>query len=575
MLQQLLHILIVSIICFIWGLPAFIYLTKNEKENFWLSKGMGIGVFLFFTGFITLSFFSSWVVLFLPLRFEYLLIATFLLTLYCVTQFSAFKKKISILIKTKSRFKFPAILFLISTILLFIVLGTLKPVNIDTQLYHLQIIKWTNEYGAIPGVANLYPRLGLGSGLFNLISLFHIPIFENQNFSYLNTTLTIWFLIWLINKWNYYKNKSNNPFSLFFFLLLLYFLFDWQLFRDTANSTSYDFIVTSLSIIALTYIFETILNKDKLHFSLYLIIISLSIIPFKLSGIFILIPLILYLIQYRSIKVWIYSALTGILILTPLLIKNYINTGYPLFPSTFSITHPDWMLPASMAEQFQEYVLNANKFYNQNIGFILNYKKTAFNWIPFWWMGILIQHKILLLLSILSFSLFLFTPIKNINAKKNKLFILSLWLMMTGWFITAPDPRFAYGFLLILAFLPISLLVYKFISPDKIYHIGFLLLTPILLYYTYKKSEPILKENKYFLSVINNDLPPYHTSNLNGANFYIPEKINENWNNRCFFIPLPCICESNPYLTQRGSSIKSGYRMNPITDSNFIYNYNY
>lgn len=574
-MQLTLHIIIISTICIIWGMPLYYYFSSKEKETYWTSNGMGSLIFLFFMGLLTISFFSSWLVLFLPLRFEYLLIGTVIALFISALRFSKLKKKLIKSLVVFNKYPTPTLLFLFTCILLFIILGTLRPVNIDTQLYHLQIIKWTNEYGTVPGLANLYPRLGLGSGLFNLTSIFHMPFFENQNFTYLNTTFVIWFLLWLINKLNLYITKSNKSFALLFFFLILYFLFDWQLFRDTANSTSYDFIVTALTIIVLTYILENVLSEERKEFSLLLIIISLSIIPFKLSGIFVLIPVLYYLTQYRSLNKWGISILVGILIITPLIIKNYITTGYPLFPSTFSFDHPDWMLPNTMAVRFQEYILNVNKFYNQNIGFIFSYEKTIFNWIPFWWKGILVQHKILIILSSLSTLLFVLNPSKDKISKKVLLFILCLWLMMFGWFFTAPDPRFAYGFLLFLSFLPLSIILSRFLSIIKVYPIVLIILIPFLLYYTYKKADPIFKKNNHVLTVICNELPPHIPIEQNGNNYNLPAKINDNWNNRCYLIPLPCICEDNPYLIQRGPSLKNGYRMKSITDSNFIHNYNY
>ncbi len=199
--------------------------------------------------------------LLIPLKFNFLLIATTLL-LFVLVLF--FRQAIVLLcqnLKKKKGITFLQYVFVISCILLFIVLGSQKSVNIDTQLYHLQIIRWTNEYGTVPGLANLYPRLGLGSNWFNLISLFHIPVFKYQNFTFLNTTTTIWFLLWLMNKWRYYYKLDNTKpysrtFTLFYFLLILYFLYDWQLFRDAANSTNYDFIVTALTIAVISFITE-------------------------------------------------------------------------------------------------------------------------------------------------------------------------------------------------------------------------------------------------------------------------------------------------------------------------------
>ncbi len=228
-----------------------------------------------------------------------------------------------------------------------------------------------------------------------------------------------------------------------------------------------------------------------------------------------------------------------------------------------------------MALKFKEYIFYVNKFYDQQVGFIFAYDKTTFNWIPFWIGSILIKHKILFILSSLSFFLFFSTPIAKTNHIKIRLFIISLWLMVAGWFFTAPDPRFALGFLLFLSFFPLSLFVGKYIPFNKISNPVFAITTLIILIYTVKKSDTLFKQPRHLSHVVNTDIPPFQTTSINDVIFNTSERINGNWNNRCFSIPLPCICETNPFVQPRTKNIRNGFMMKPKPDSIFIQNYNY
>ena len=579
MLQQLLHVIVISFICIIWGLPYYFFLKRRDKEEYWTGKQTGCFIFLFFCGLLSIGFISSCLVLLIPLRFNYLLIATSLLIFVL---FLFFKKRITSLfedLKIKKGFTLIEYIFSASCILLFIVLGSSTSVNIDTQIYHLQIIRWTNEYGLVPGLANLYPRLGLGSSWFNLISIFHIPLFTHQNFTFLNNTVTIWFLLWLMNKWKYYYRADSNAafsrtFCLFYFFLLLYFLFDWQLFRDTANSTSYDFIVTALMIAVISFIAEELFFDKKIKFSFVLIIISFMIISFKLSGLFILAPVFFYLLNFKQAGVWVKSFIGGGIIFFPILVRNYISSGYPLYPSLLSVGHPEWQVPPEMAARFQEYIFYINKFYNHQVSFIFSYEKTMFNWIPFWMEGIILKHKIILLLSCLSLILFFYNPVSDIKSIKIKMFIISLWLMTAGWFFTAPDPRFALGFLLFLSLLPLSFLITKFLNITKIFNPVFIIATLFVLIYGVKKLATLVKAQGYLYHVSNTDIPGVEKIVLNQVSLNVPLKINNNWDNRCFFTPLPCLCEKNPYLKTRTDHIKNGFKMDK-PDSAFIKSFNY
>ena len=578
MLQLLLHTVLISLICIIWGIPAYFLLKKDEAEKYWIGNGLTFFSFLFFSGLLTISLISSWLIIFIPLTSNYFFIISTILALFFRFRY---KKEINEIAKTLGpiNIRFSGwSLFIFVTILLLLLLGTLKPVNPDTQLYHLQIIRWTNEYGVVPGMANIYPRLGLGSNWFNLISLFHIPSLNHQNFTFLNTSVTIWFLLWLMGKFHYYasspESKNNRILVFFYFLVTGYFLFDWQLFRDTSNSTAYDFIVTILITFCLSYFIENILkNESRQKHSIYFFFTSISVISFKLSGASILVLIIIALINEKSTKLLFKTLILSAIILFPVLIKNHITTGYILYPSLISVDNPDWQMPANMAGYFKEYIINSNRYYNHQFGTIDTLEKNQFKWIPFWFNGILLKHKLLLGLSLTSLLLLFFNPLKSINTARLKQFIFGLWIMIAGWFFMAPDPRFAFGVLLFAAFLPLSIW-YGEKLPIKIYPIIFLIFSAGVLIYAYSKSGYLIKKPVHFAYPVENDKPPFSELSIHGIPFNEPQIINQNWNNRCFFTPLPCICEKNPYLQPRGNDLSDGFIMKK-PDSNFIKHYNY
>jgi hypothetical protein len=202
------------------------------------------------------------------------------------------RKKLKIFLNPANEdpsFSLIELLFIIVCLVMFIVLGTLHPVNSDTHIYHVQMVLWFNEYGTVPGIANLYPRFGLGSSWFNLISIFRIPLFKQENFTYLNVTTVIWFFLWLFNKrqWhiNHWEDVASKIMSLYYLLIILFCLSEWELFRDASNSTNYDFIVSGLNIMLISYLLESImLNKYSQAFSLWFIILGISIIAFKFPG---------------------------------------------------------------------------------------------------------------------------------------------------------------------------------------------------------------------------------------------------------------------------------------------------
>ena len=580
MLQLILHILFISVICILWGLPLFL-VSKRWKQDitYWCRTPLNMISFLFFSGLITLSLITGWVCLFLPMHINLLLAITFIPAVVVIWN----RKEITNLISEKIKPSNSSVtekLFYIISILLFIFLGSMKPLNGDTQIYHVQLIKWFNEYGAVPGLANLFPRFGLGSSWFNLIGIFRLPaITQNENYTWLNASLVIWFFIWLTSNWKYHFENAHNPLnktlSHFYLLIIAFSFIEWELFRDAASSTNYDFIVTALTLISVCYLLEKILttNTEK-TFSLFFIILCCSIIPFKLSGIFIVFLVIFYLLYFNKIRNWIITIMTGALFIVPLLIKNYIITGYPFFPISLSILSPDWQLPATMTDYLRQYIHVTNRFYNR---YDLNYSTIPehFNepWLGAWLRGLVINQKFILITALAAVSIFVFKNKTLINYTALRLLFVLIFTMTVGWFLSAPSPRFGYGVLLPLAFFPACFFIGKNIT-TRIHLPVLILTTGILFYYIWKKSN-IIPIHERLIHTAQLDEPKLKVINLNGVQYNFPEIMINGWMHDCFDSDLPCITGINAYLFPRGKTLRNGFKMIGSPDSLFVRNYVY
>jgi len=580
MLQQLFYVIVISLACIMWGIPAVIITHKKTgPDNFWLRNITGLLCFMFGAGLLTGSFVSSIACLLVPLKHTHYLFIWGIPLLLIFIYHKAIRK---ILHDYPIKFKLITIesAFVLLVLLLFIVLGTGKHANNDTHIYHVQLIKWTNEYGTVPGLANLFPRFGTGSNWFNLIAVFDIPFLPIKNYSWLNCTFAIWFFLWLFNNWKYHnKNNIATPYrqvmSHFYFLIFLFSLLEWELFRDAASSTNYDFAVTTFTIVAVSWLLESYLFEREKKFSLIFCIICLSIIPFKFSGAFTVLFILFHLGFTGKLRHWIYCGVASFLILLPLLIKNYIISGYPLFPLSYTVNHPDWQLPNEMTEYYRGYIQVSNRFYNS---YQLNFSQVPelmqMKWMGEWMKGLLFQQKIILFAALSSLSIFFINHKRLKEAFRLKIIFSLLMLMTVAWFLSAPSPRFGYGVLLVLAFFPICFWLGRII-PLQIHKPIIILTAFILCYYTFQKSRLVFADKKNFISVIPMETPPAQKIVINKIQYNLPDYINNGWMRDCYDTELPCIYQQNKYLYPRGSTIKEGFKMNPKPDSIFIRTYIY
>ena len=184
MLQLAVHMIIISTICMVWGLMILLAAKKIKPgNNFWIRSTAGFYCFLYFAGLITLSFISSWLCLFLPMRFSYLLLFSIVPLLFLISKRKAAVELLK-MFPLKLNLSLVEVSFILVCLAACFIPGVLKPLNSDTQIYHVQIIRWFNEYGTVPGIANLFPRFGLGSNWFNLIAMFRIPYFSYENLTW-------------------------------------------------------------------------------------------------------------------------------------------------------------------------------------------------------------------------------------------------------------------------------------------------------------------------------------------------------------------------------------------------------
>jgi hypothetical protein len=96
----------------------------------------------------------------------------------------------------------------------------------------------------------------------------------------------------------------------------------------------------------------------------------------------------------------------------------------------------------------------------------------------------------------------------------------------------------------------------------------------VVVFYAAKKIKPITNNLSHLVYPIAFKEPPYQIIKLDDVDLKLPYQVNNNWDCRCYFTPLPCITQKNPYLQPRDKSLSNGFRMSQ-PDSSFIHNFIY
>ncbi|HVZ57642.1 MAG TPA: hypothetical protein VG870_13345, partial [Chitinophagaceae bacterium] len=266
MLQQLLYFLYCSLVCLAWGLPV-VQLGKTGQAAKPRPGPLDL-ILGFFCGLALTSLLAALLSLVFPLR-PYLLGALTLVP--AAWTVAGWGKAVRSDAPPARHFTVPVTAlgylgFLGLVAALLFTLASRPPVMEDMDLYHLQIIRWNQEFGTVPGLANLYLRYGFYSNWLYDVAFFALP-FRQENFLYLNLTLAIWFTGFLLNRLHAYMQlpptRQHRFLAGLALLVLLFCLAEWKLIRGSSRSTSYDFAVAVFALVFLLLATESLLQPGS------------------------------------------------------------------------------------------------------------------------------------------------------------------------------------------------------------------------------------------------------------------------------------------------------------------------
>ena len=519
-------------------------------------------IFYLISGQVLLSVIAQLVVLFFPIGSTVQMALVIILLALAVFKWNDCKNLFKTIFLQFSRW--PTLLlilfFLTWTVILLINAG--PTMMDDTESYHIQSIKWIQEYGSVPGIVNLHVRFGFNSSWFSSVALFSFSSKTTGGFTVMNSCISVWLCYWFIEKFNQFQKENNMQAAFAILSIFIVSLAIWPLIRGNAATTNYDFVTTSIVLIFFTEVFFSERISPAIEWIIwpvYLLTVRLVNFPLLLLSLF----AFTLLIQHKQTRQLLLPTVYCLLLIVPFLIRSIIIAGYPFYPATyFDFTNVDWKADPQITESFLEYI----KYYNRVSTTYFDIEQTkalGAAWVPAWFEHLFRFDKIIVLAG---FTGIMFTAIKLFTQKNNYsksiiTGIMILWLI--SWFIIAPDPRFVYGILLFGIFLLAYHLVSFIKDPGSIkflLNVLIILMIAGLAYYLVSKP---MKQTEYRNWILPLQLPqpPVKEFVIDGITFRIPELIKNNWNARCYGTQLPCLYEIDPRLRMRGKNISNGFHL--------------
>ena len=561
MLTTLLAWIYITLLCWTWGTLFFLFIKKITKAEL-QSPHFSI---ICITGLAAITIIAGIFSLMIPMGrwWVQLLFIAPCLILFLRTNSPHF------LFVVKKEFQniHPlTAIFLFACSLLILVMSTWTVIHPDTLGYHAQTIQWIEKYKAVPGLVHLHFRFGLQGLWFVDCALFNFSFTGKGGITFLNSTVLLWFFIFIINRINFnFFKEGKKIYGLFWMALLVISMWSYTQVRLTATSASADFIATIFIWTILYLLLEKSDVAKKSDTNKWFLVAFLSVVAvtIKLSAVPILLitgAAIIIFLKRREIKVFFYSILILAIGLFPFIVRNIITSGYLAFPSTaIDVVNVDWKYSQELTAEEKKYITA----YAKNPGIMtkddidIAVKSSLPEWIPVWWQHRSTADKTIITLLVISFLIALLSIRKIIRSGFTTAFILiALLAGIIFWFVNAPDPRFGFGqitgFISTVAYL---LYLNKNLNPAKTMLMVIVIsASAIISAYTVYRFTNFFQPSQ-LLSPLGIKKIEFSSIDCNGIKINRPSGNNDFGNT-----PVPCTDLSCEDFVPRGSIIKDGFK---------------
>ncbi len=246
----------------------------------------------------------------------------------------------------------------------------------DTGLYHAQAIRWIEEYGCVPGLANLHTRLGYNSSAFVLNALYSFA-FTGQSYHVTGAFCAL-LLTWECACRPVRERRLSLDASGLSRVMAVYYLL--MIFDEMVSPAS-DYYMVCLGFILIIRWLDA--GSDVSRMSM-LAVMTAFILTIKLSGaVFVLLavmPGCLLLRDHRE-REFGCCLTAGVITVVPYLARNVVLSGWPLYPSTFlGFFKPEWRVPVDIAT----YDYKEIQVYGRGYWDVSRYGESIFKWFPTW-----------------------------------------------------------------------------------------------------------------------------------------------------------------------------------------------
>jgi hypothetical protein len=327
----------------------------------------------------------------------------------------------------------------------------------DTGLYHYPLTRWLATTGTVPGMALLADNLGFSSTWYALAAGFDHGPFRGRVAGIFNGLVSVVAIIhFSLALSRAIQRRASMPDWFVLGAYPIVFALCYELNYSSSLSPDLPAFVLTIIVgwrILMEHYSST--RPDSFRSNLLLLILASGIVDLKLSGLPVLITVLLLMatrchFQPRHV---IPAVLTACAIVAPVALANLVTSGYVLFPSQIFGLRLPWSASPSTVAKAASIVTNWARCNGP-----CTYAAAGFSWVVPWARAP--QNALMLVMSICALVLFILLRAWRLGEHV-------IWVLIVGEagiayvFLTAPNVRFAAGYLAVCSGLSVALLSSK------------------------------------------------------------------------------------------------------------------
>lgn len=433
-------------------------------------------------------------------------------------------------------------------------------IHYDSDLYHAQSIRWLEEFGVVPGLANIHERFAYNSASFALNALYSWAFMIPQSLHTVSGYHALLLSLALLDIAKCVKRKRMLV-SDFACAAAIYYL--TTITEEVVSPASDYSIMCVIFWIVIRWL--RVLERDAEDGALQsitpyalLCVVGCYAVTLKLTAGLILIVLwkpASHLIKEKKWKdIGIYIVM-GVLVVTPWMLRTVIISGWLLYPfSPLDLFDFDWKL----SKEIVDYDSACVKAWGKAIYDASRAEAPMGEWFGNWFSTTLSGTEKLLILA--DFAGIAMLPVIGVVAlvKKNKelgeyfLVLLATAASFLFWLNSAPLMRYGYAYVLLLVFVTAGVII-------KWWRINYFVFFVLLAYGVYKlftQAEYIMGSRYAPYYLWQQDYNTYEAVSyeVDGVTLYYPES-----GDRIGYEVFPA-AKGRINVKLRGETIEEGFR---------------